>query len=134
MVTLSLRAGRACCSLAALCIFLATLRDAGAHERAINLNPRFEEGPRQAPEPKGYKVQGDAAYGVFPDARSEQAGRGLRFLSSPDSKGRLRAGSMRQTVTNISAAGSRWFRFRIRGLAQDGFHVQRDELFLKVEF
>jgi hypothetical protein len=134
MLTLSLRAGRACCSAATLCIFLPTLLNAQSRERAINLNPRFEEGPPQASEPKGYKVEGDALYGVFPDARSEQAGHGLRFLSSPDSSGHLRAGAMRQTVTNVSAAGGRWFRFRIRGLAQDGFHVQRDDLFLKVEF
>ena len=44
------------------------------------------------------------------------------------------AAPLSQTVSGITAKEGRWFRFRIRGMAQDGFHVQRDALFLKVEF
>jgi hypothetical protein len=116
-------------------LLVASVAVARAHDRALNSNPRFEEGPPKATAPKGYTIEGDARYGAFPDAHSEQAGRGVRFLSHVDGSGRqLRSGTLRQTVGNISAAGGRWFRFRIRGLAQDGFHVQRDDLFLKVEF
>jgi hypothetical protein len=110
------------------------VRSADARDRALNANPRFDEGPSKATIAKGYTLEGDARYGAFPEARSEQAGRGVRFLSSPDAGGKLRAGSIRQTVANVTATGGRWFRFRIRGWAQDGFHVQRDDLFLKVEF
>ena len=59
----------------------------------------------------------------------------MRLLSGRDKNGDgVRRGSLSQTVSGISAEQGRWFRFRVRGLAQDGFHVQRDALFLKVEF
>ena len=59
----------------------------------------------------------------------------MRFLSGRDKNGDgARRGSLSQSVSGITAKEGRWFRFRIRGLAQDGFHVQRDALFLKVEF
>ncbi len=109
--------------------------DAEAHDRVLNANPRFAEGSQKAAITKTYTIEGDALLGAFPNARSELAGRGVRFLASVDgSSGRLRSGSVRQIVPNISAAGGRWFRFRIRGMVQDGFHVQRDDLFLKVAF
>ena len=114
------------------CILLPSALAAPMHDRAINAHPRFDE---KGTASKSFTVEGDAVYGAFPDAHSEQAGRGVRFLSSADgAKGHLRSGSVRETVTNISATGGRWYRFRIRGLAQDGFHVQRDDLYLKVEF
>jgi hypothetical protein len=63
------------------------------------------------------------------------AGAVVRFLSDRDKNGDgVRAGSVAQTVAGISAKEGRWFRFRIRGLAQDGFHVQKDDLYLQVEF
>jgi hypothetical protein len=122
-------------SILAACGSFATVYAAGVEERALNTNPRFEAAAPKGSPPKTYVIEGDAVYGAFPEAKSEVAGGGVRFLSSSDgSAGRVRAGSVRQTVGNISAAGGRWFRFRIRGMAQDGFHVQRDDLFLKVAF
>ena len=114
---------------------LVSARAASIHDRAINANPRFEEAAPKASAPKTYAIEGDALFGAFPDARSELVGRGVRFVSSASgSDTRLRSGSVRQKVGNISPAGGRWFRFRIRGMAQDGFQVQRDDLFLKVQF
>jgi YHYH protein len=116
------------------CAGTADGRSAPVRERALNANPRFEE---KGASPKSYTIEGDAVFGAFPAAQSEQAGRGVRFVSSGDGAGggeHLRSGSIRQTVKDISPAGGRWFRFRIRALALDGFHVQRDDLYLKVEF
>jgi hypothetical protein len=108
---------------------------ADVRDRVLNADSRFEEAGAKAAAPKSYMIEGDALYGAFPNARSEIAGRGVRFLSgSEKGEKRLHAGSVRQTVANISAADGRWFRFRIRAMAEDGFHVQRDDLFLKVEF
>ena len=80
-------------------------------------------------------MEGDAVYGEYPDRQSERAGRCVRLLSGRDKNGDgVRRGALSQTVSGITAKEGRWFRFRIRGMAQDGFHVQRDALFLKVEF
>jgi hypothetical protein len=113
------------------CSATADARSIPARERALNSNPRFEE---KGSSPKSYTLDGDAKFGTFP---AEQAGRGVRFVSSGEGGGageHLRSGSIRQTVKVISPAGGRWFRFRIRALALDGFQVQRDDLYLKVEF
>ena len=37
-------------------------------------------------------------------------------------------------VDNISGEKGRWYRLQVRGSAQDGFQVEQDDLFLKVEF
>jgi len=66
----------------ALCGVLSVVRAAATHDRAINSNPRFEE---KGSVSKAYAIEGDLVYGDFPDARSELAGRGVRFLSSADS-------------------------------------------------
>ena len=57
---------------------------ANAHDRVLNANPRFDEGSPKATVPKTYTLEGDARYGAFPEAHSELAGRGVRFLSSGD--------------------------------------------------
>jgi len=120
------------CSILAACVSVSALHAAEFHDRAINSDPHFED---KASAGKTYTIEGDALFGAFPDGGSELAGRGVRLLSSGDgSSGRLRSGSARQTVAKISAASGRWFRFRIRGMVQEGFHVQRDDLFLKVAF
>jgi YHYH protein len=122
---------RQLCFVIILCGGWPAARAAAIHERALNANPRFEE---KGPSAKSYVLEGDAQFGAFPEAQSELAGRGVRFLTGSGSGGHLRAGSVRQKVANITPAGGRWFRFRIRAFAQDGFHVQRDDLYLKIEF
>ena len=101
----------------------------------VNTNHDLQAKSASGKAPAGFAIEGDALYGDFPDRQSERAGRGVRFLSGRDKNGDgVRRGSLSQTVAGISPREGRWFRLRIRGLAQDGFHVQRDDLFLKVEF
>ncbi len=106
-----------------------------AGDRALNSNAGLQEKAPNGASPAGFTLEGDAVYGEFPDRQSERAGRGVRLLSGRDKNGDgVRRGSLSQTVSGISAKQGRWFRFRVRGLVQDGFHVQRDALFLKVDF
>jgi YHYH protein len=101
----------------------------------LNSNADLQEKVGKAAAPAGYALDGDAVYGESPDRQSERIGRVVRLFSARDKDGDgAHRGSLSQTVSGISAKEGRWFRFRIRGLAQDGFHVQRDALFLKVEF
>src|SRR5579859_2353378 len=67
------------CLIFAPCLPLSVLHAAERHERAINSDPHFEGKTSAA---KTYIFEGDALFGAFPDARSELAGRGVRFLSS----------------------------------------------------
>jgi YHYH protein len=112
-----------------------TLAPTMAADRILNPNAGLQDKAANGASPAGFSLEGDAIYGEFPDRQTETAGRGVRLLSGRDKNDDgARRGSLSQTVTGISAGQGRWFRFRIRGLAQDGFHVQRDDLFLKVEF
>jgi YHYH protein len=82
-----------------------------------------------------YQLTGDATEGVLGDPRTERVGRGVRFLSGNDlDKDGAHAGTAAWTVTGLKPESGRWFRIRIRGLAQDGFAVDKDDLFLQVEY
>jgi hypothetical protein len=112
-----------------------TLSTTVAGDRVLNSNAGLQEQAPGRSSPAGFTIDGDAIYGEFPDRQTETLGRGVRLLSSRDKNGDgARRGSLSQTVSGITAGPGRWFRFRVRGVAQDGFHVQRDDLFLKVEF
>jgi hypothetical protein len=112
-----------------------TQTTATAAERVHNSNAGLRDKAPNGASPAGFTLDGDVVYGEFPDRQTERAGRGVRLLSGRDKNGDgVRRGSLSQTVSGISAKQGRWFRFRVRGLAQDGFHVQRDDLYLKVEF
>ena len=112
-----------------------TSSSAPAADRVLNANADLQEKAAKSAAPAGFTLAGDVAYGEFPDRQSEKVGRVLRLISGRDKNGDgARSGSMAETVKDISAKPGRWFRFRIRGLAQDGFRVERDALFLKVEF
>ena len=101
----------------------------------LNANSDLQEKAAGVAAPAGFTVEGDAVYGDYPERQSERVGRCVRFFSGRDKNGDgARRGSVSQTVKGITAKEGRWFRFRIRGLAQDGFRVQHDALFLKVEF
>jgi YHYH protein len=119
---------------ASLAIVL-TSAAAPAADRVLNANVDLQEKAAKAAAPAGFTLKGDVVYGEFPDRQSEKVGRVIRLLSARDKNGDgARSGSISETVRGISAKPGRWFRFRIRALAQDGFSVERDALFLKVEF
>jgi len=85
--------------------------------------------------PAGFVLSGDAAFGRLLDDRKENAGRGVRLISGRDENGDgQRNGAVSVTVQEVSADKGRWFQLRIRALTQDGFRVEKDQLFLKVEF
>ena len=46
----------------------------------------------------------------------------------------MRTGSLACTITGLKDETGRWFRIHICGLAQENFIVEKDDLFLKVEF
>lgn len=85
--------------------------------------------------PHGFELKGDVAYGPLFDGEQNRIGHGVRLFAGEDKNGDgERSGTLTTTVTGITPQAGRWFRFRIRGLAQDGFRVDRDDLFLNVEF
>ncbi|MFK7777858.1 MAG: YHYH protein, partial [Gimesia sp.] len=77
--------------------------------------------------------KGDSVYGVLGDQRVESNGRGLRLLSGEDlNQDKIHSGEV--TIIQKVNPDHRWYRLYISGLAQDGFSVEKDALYLKVEF
>lgn len=105
-----------------------------AAERNLIPNGTLETPAASGKAPAGFELEGDVVYGPL-GSQTEHAGRGVRLLSGRDTKhdGR-RAGALTTTVGQLSPDLGRWFRLRVEGLAQEGFAVERDELFLDVEF
>jgi hypothetical protein len=86
-------------------------------------------------EKSPFALTGDAVLGTFGDPRHEHAGSGIRLLSGVDqNKNGVRAGSMTCTLNGLKAEEGRWYRVHIRALAQDYFAVEKDDLYIKVEF
>lgn len=84
--------------------------------------------------PSELQLQGDVAYGPLGDHRRELNGYGIVFDAANDqNKDTNHSGSV-QLEAQVSPPDGRWFRFRIRGLAQPGFKVDQDDLWLNVEF
>lgn len=80
-------------------------------------------------------MTGDAREGPLGDKGKEINGRGIRFLSADDiNQDGRRAAEAVIRIQGIQEEMGRWFRVRINGLAQPGFSVDRDDLYLKVEF
>lgn len=78
-------------------------------------------------------LEGDAQEGELGDRRREISGRGIRLLSATKGDSPS-AGAMFFTVGGVKPDQGRWYRLRVRGLAQEDFHVEKDELYLRVEF
>ena len=79
-------------------------------------------------------LTGDVVFGVLGDSRVESNGRGVRLLSAVDKNGDKRFAGEASTITKNVNPEKRWYRFYISGFAQDNFAVDRDDLYLKVEF
>lgn len=80
-----------------------------------------------------FTLAGDAIEGEFGDVRKEGVRRGVRLLSGAKRDGGA-AGAVSMMVDGVRADQGRWYRLRVRGLAQDGFHADKDEAYLRVEF
>lgn len=79
-------------------------------------------------------LRGDAIYGVLGNRAVESNGSGVRLISGEDINGDgVIAGEVTLDSSQVSP-DQRWYRFYISGLAQDNFHVDQDDLYLKVEF
>lgn len=90
---------------------------------------------KASPEYAPFTLKGDASFGVLGDPKKELNGAGVRFLSGEDQiKDGALAGEVSCKLTGIKEETGRWYRVRMTGLAQPGFAVERDELYLKVEF
>jgi hypothetical protein len=85
--------------------------------------------------PAGFQISGNVSYGELGDAMREYSGVGVKSQSS-----KLAAnvtapqGQISTLATNLTALSHRWFRLRIRAMAQANFSVEQDDLFLEVEF
>jgi hypothetical protein len=102
---------------------------------ALVSNPTLKPGLTTPNIPAGFQISGNAAYGVLGDAMREYSGVGVRFQSSMlGSNITAPQGQLSTLVTNLTALSHRWFRLRIRAMAQANFSVEQDNLFLEVEF
>ena len=99
-------------------------------------NPRFMKKAADGKSPADYKLQGDVEWtwcgkeGEFTDA-------GVALDSGKDLDGdRKKAGGVSQTITGFERGVGHWFRFSIRGLAENGFQVKdkASDLFMRAEF
>ncbi|MGB7324946.1 MAG: YHYH protein, partial [Rubripirellula sp.] len=80
------------------------------------------------------ELLGDADYNILGDRLIESNGRGVRLFSGTDKNGDGETAGQVSIVSSEVSPKSRWYRFDITGMAQDGFAVDKDNLFLKVEF
>ena len=98
-------------------------------------NPRFAPSQNAPTVPAQYELQGHASYGDLGDPTKEYSGKGIRLqsFSGPRSPQEIQ-GSVSTLVSGLGNGSHRWYRFRIRALAQAQFSVEKDDLFLQVEF
>ena len=89
---------------------------------------------REGEELSNAKLNGDAIYGVLGDPRVESNGLGVRLLSGVDHNGDGTIAAEAKLPAIKLNSDQRWYRFYISGMAQDNFAVDKDELYLKVEF
>jgi hypothetical protein len=124
---------RPCLVLAALLLAMAPVAD-GAQGPNLVRNPGFEQPGTQPDRPADYDLSGDAVR-TFAGTAYEFSSMGVALDSGKDSSGDgQRAGAVAQDVPITETLPGRWFRFQIRGLPEDGFSVERDDLSMKVDF
>lgn len=103
--------------------------------RGLVPNADLERAAADRKAPEGFSLEGDAAYGYLGAPATDLTGWGVRLKSGSgkDNSGE-QAGSLSCTVAGIRVDEGRWFRFRIRALAQQGFKIAGNDLFMKVDF
>ncbi|HXE56042.1 MAG TPA: YHYH protein [Tepidisphaeraceae bacterium] len=78
--------------------------------------------------PAGYTLTGSAKYGYLGDSKKDMSGWGAVLASAG------REGAVSQVVMHLSAEHAKAYRFSFHGLPQDGFAVNADDLYMRVEF
>lgn len=120
--------------LATIGLCIAAHADEKATSPNLIANGSFQIAPN-AKHPDGFVLSGDVASGELGDRQKEINGSGIRFITADDiDKNGQHEGSVSTTVKDLRPEGGRWFRLRIRGMAQDGFQLDHGDLYLKVEF
>ena len=85
--------------------------------------------------PQNFSATGDVVFGPLGNLNRERFGCGYRFLSARDAASATApAGQLSTTVRGLTPSSSRWYRFRVRALVQNGFDVDQEDLYLKAEF
>ena len=79
-------------------------------------------------------LSGDTVFGALGDQRIESVGSGIKLLSRDDYDQDGNYAGQATIVSDELSNQHRWYRFYITAMAQDGFDVDRDDLFLKAEF
>ncbi|HEX3871636.1 MAG TPA: YHYH protein, partial [Pirellulales bacterium] len=104
-------------------------------DRGLVFNADLELATPDKKAPLDFTLAGDALYGYLGTPGKDVSGWGARLMSAQDvDKDGAHAGSLTCTVSGLRSSEGRWFRFSIRSLAQEGFKVADDQLFLKVDF
>jgi len=86
-------------------------------------------------DPSGFESSGDVKFGPLGDPERERFGTGFRLISAAEGEAKtVPQGSVITTVGELSPNNGRWYRFRVRGLAQNGFDVDQDDLYLQANF
>ncbi len=123
--------------LAFAAVFLPPLAAAGDTAAGGNLiqNGWFHLADATGKQPAHFTLAGNVAFGDLGDPKAENNDRGVRLISAPAANlAGEPHGSISTVVKGLQPADGRWFRLRVRGMAQDDFQVDENGLYLKVEF
>jgi len=108
--------------------------DLKAPQEGLVKNPRFLDAGPDAKLPAHYTLEGDVKWGRC-GTDLETTEQGIAFLAAKDVNGDgQRSGAVTQRVNGIPGGVGKWFRFSFRGLAESGFAVEKDALFMKVNY
>lgn len=122
--------------LMAFLIAPSTTADAQTNGRNLVKNADFEQ-PEVGGDPvrpAHFELLGDASY-RYAGTVHEISSMGVALDSGRDLNGDgRREGSVSQAVAIESSLPGRWYRFKIRGLPEDGFAIASDDLHMKVDF
>lgn len=111
------------------------LEDEKAHRGGLVANADLEIAAADGKTPKGFEAEGDFIYSYLGKPTTDRTGWGIRFLSGRDADDDgARQARLTYTVRGLKSNEGRWFRFKIRGLAQEGFSSSSKHLYLKAEF
>ena len=94
-------------------------------------NPGFDLPDAKNSAPEGYELTGAARW-VTVGYQDEYATPGITLESHPT--GEPASGLVSQLVRGIDPRKGKWLRFTMRGLAEENFTVDKDQLFMKLEF